>query len=280
MVAARERETRARTEHQEEIELPAPTAWPLLAAFGVTLGFAGLLTHPLVTAVGVVCFAVAGVGWWREVLPIPHELHVPWVAIERRARTVAVATAKVEHLALGEAKHRMRLPTHVFPLASGMVGGLAGGAVMAAIAELYGLLAYRSPWYVVNLLAAAGLPSLALASTEELLRFDAWGLAIGALLHLVLSLLMGLLYAVLLPILPRRPVLFGGVVAPLLWTGLLWASLGVINPALADRIDWRWFVLSQIGFGVVAGLVISRRDKIPTLQSAPVAVRAGIEAQE
>lgn len=277
---ARERETHARTEDEEAIELPAPTSWPLLAAFGVTLGFAGLVTHPLVTAVGAVCFAVAAVGWWREVLPVPHELRLPWVAVERRARAVAVATAKVEHLALGEAKHRMRLPTHVFPLASGLEGGLAGGAVMAAIAELYGLLAYGSPWYVVNLLAAAGLPSLALASTEELVRFDAWGLGVGALLHLALSLLMGLLYAVLLPMFPRRPVLFGGVVAPLLWTGLLWAGLGVINPALADRIDWRWFVLSQIGFGVAAGLVISRRQKIPTLQSAPVAVRAGIEAPE
>jgi hypothetical protein len=279
MTAARERETE-RAEHEEAIELPAPTSWPLLAAFGVTLGFAGLVTHPLVTAVGVVCFVVAGVGWWRDVLPVAHEVRVPWAALERRAQPVAVATAKVEHLALGEGKHRMRIPTHVFPLASGLEGGLAGGAVMAAIAELYGLLAYGSLWYVVNLLAAAGLPSLALASTEELVRFDPWGLGIGALLHVVLSLLMGLLYAVLLPMFPRHPVVFGGVVAPLLWTGLVWAGLGVINPALAARIDWTWFVLSQVGFGVAAGLVISRREKIPTLQSAPVAVRAGIEAQE
>jgi hypothetical protein len=174
----------------------------------------------------------------------------------------------------------MRLPTHVFPLNAGLEAGVVGGLIMAAIAELYGLLAHGSPWYVVNLLAAAGLPSLATASTEQLVRFDAWGLGIGTLLHLVLSLLMGLLYAVMLPMLPRHPVVFGGVVAPLLWTGLVWAGLGVINPALAARIDWAWFVVSQIGFGVAAGLVISRREKIPTLQSAPIAVRAGLEAQE
>ena len=50
----------------------------------------------------------------------------------------------------------------------------------------------------------------------------------------VISLLVGLLYAVLLPMVPRRPMLLGGLVAPLLWTGLLWASLGIINP-IAQR---------------------------------------------
>lgn len=267
-------------EHEERIELPAPTHWPLLAAFGVAFGFAGLVTHPIVTMVGVVCFLISGYGWWREVLPVQHEVEIPWVAAELRARPIEVARAQVEHLALGEAKHRMRLPTHVFPLGAGLEGGLAGGLVMAAIAELYGLVAQGSLWYPVNLLAAAGLPSLATAPLEVLVQFDPWGLGVGALLHLSLSLLMGLLYAVLLPMLPRHPVFFGGVIAPLLWTSLVWASLGVINPALAARIDWLWFVVSQVGFGVVAGFVVSRRQKIPTLQSAPVAVRAAIEAQE
>ena len=53
---------------------------------------------------------------------------------------------------------------------------------------------------------------------------------------------------------PRHPAFWGGVVAPLLWTGLIAASLDVINPALNERIDWPWFVASQIAFGLVAGL--------------------------
>lgn len=264
----------------ERIELPAPTSWPLLAAFGVTLGFAGLVTHPLVTAIGVASFLVSAVGWWREVLPVAHEVQVPLAAPELRARAVGVSTARIEHLELGEAQHRMRLPTHVFPLAAGVEGGLLGGAAMAAVAELYGLIAQGSLWYPVNLLAASTLPSLALASTEQLARFDAWGLGVGVLLHLALSLLVGLLYAVLLPLFPRHPAIFGGIVAPLLWTGLAWTGLGVIDPALAERIDWLWFILSQIGFGLVAGFVVTRREKVPTLQSAPLAVRAGIEAAE
>ena len=40
-------------EHEEGIELPAPTLFPLIVAFGLTLGFAGLVTHPFVTITGV-----------------------------------------------------------------------------------------------------------------------------------------------------------------------------------------------------------------------------------
>jgi len=56
-----------------EIEVPAPTAWPLVLALGFTLMFAGLLTSASVSALGVV-LAVAGcVGWFREVFPHEHE---------------------------------------------------------------------------------------------------------------------------------------------------------------------------------------------------------------
>ena len=54
------------------VELPAPTASPAIAAIGVTLLCAGLVTHPAVSAVGAV-MAIAGfVGWFREVLPHEH----------------------------------------------------------------------------------------------------------------------------------------------------------------------------------------------------------------
>src|SRR5262249_3064964 len=53
----------------ERIEVPAPTVWPMVVALGVTLGFAGLVTHVAVSAVGVVLALVGGVGWWRCVLP-------------------------------------------------------------------------------------------------------------------------------------------------------------------------------------------------------------------
>jgi hypothetical protein len=59
---------------------------------------------------------------------------------------------------------------------------------------------------------------------------------------------------------------------------LLHSVLEVLNPVLNQRIDWFWFVASQIGFGVVAGSVVSRQQRIRTWQYLPFAVRAGIEA--
>ncbi|MBM4265841.1 MAG: hypothetical protein FJ144_04395 [Deltaproteobacteria bacterium] len=261
------------------IELPSPTPWPLLAAFGMTLGFAGLVTHPIVSMVGGVCFLFGGVGWWREVLPVAHEIEVPLAAPARRARLVEPVPETVDHLELGEGGHRMRLPTHVFPLSAGIRGGIAGGIAMAALAELYGLLVHQSLWYPVNLLSAAAIPSLANASTEQLAQFSTEGLLVGVIVHVLFSLLVGLLYAVMLPMFPRHPAILGGIVAPLLWTGLLWTSLGVINPALNERIAWGWFAASQLAFGLAAGFVVSKMERIATLQSAAFAIRAGLELQ-
>ena len=78
--------------------------------------------------------------------------------------------------------------------------------------------------------------------------------------------------------LPTRPILLGGLIAPLFWTGLLHSSLALINPMLSAQVDWGWFVLSQLGFGVVAGVIVSRRQRVVTAQPLPWQVRAGIEA--
>jgi hypothetical protein len=77
---------------------------------------------------------------------------------------------------------------------------------------------------------------------------------------------------------PRRPVLFGGVIAPILWSALIHSMLEALDPTLKQRIDWVWFVVSQIGFGIVAGIIVSRQERIRTWQYLPFAVRAGIEA--
>jgi len=71
--------------------------------------------------------------------------------------------------------------------------------------------------------------------------------------------------------LPRRHLLWGGLIAPLLWTGLIWAVLGVVNPALNARIDWAWFIASQIAFGLTAGFVVARAHPIATMQTWPLA---------
>jgi hypothetical protein len=82
----------------------------------------------------------------------------------------------------------------------------------------------------------------------------------------------------MLPMFPRRPILLGGAIAPVLWSGLLWSILGLVNPLLESRIDWYWFVASQIAFGVVAGAVVARQTPLMTRENVPFAVRAGVEA--
>ena len=45
------------------VALPAPTAWPLVLAFGCALGFAGLVTSFHITFIGVL-LAIAGIIGW------------------------------------------------------------------------------------------------------------------------------------------------------------------------------------------------------------------------
>jgi hypothetical protein len=108
--------------------------------------------------------------------------------------------------------------------------------------------------------------------------FNGTSLLLGFIAHGAISVRAGLLYAVILPMLPRRHMLWGGLVAPLLWTGLIWALLGVINPALNARVDWTWFIASQIAFGLAAGFVVARAQPVATMQTWPLAARAGVQA--
>lgn len=257
--------------------MPANSGWPLLAALGITLGLAGIVTHAAVTVTGVVLFAVSMTAWFRLVLPHEDEQAVPFVAERDRPRAVEAAP-EAERLQAGEDLHRMRLPVEMHPYSAGIKGGIVGGIAMAITAEIYGILVQGSPWYVVNLLAASAVSSLAAMTPAELAGFSALGLGIGTLIHVLLSLLMGLLYGVMLPMFPRQPILWGGFVAPLLWTGLVWAGLRVVDPALEELIQWPFFVASQIAFGLVAGFVVDRTEKIETLQSVSIYERAGVEA--
>ena len=258
----------------ESVQVPASNGWPLVAAFGFTLVFAGLLTHVMVSLLGAITVCAGLVGWFREVLP--HEAHES-VALEKEGAVPALPSPKVRHLEVGEAGHRARLPVEIYPYGAGVRGGLVGGAGMAVLAVLYGLLGHHSIWYPINLLAATGSATISAMDYDQLLGFHGTGLALAIIIHAVVSVLVGLLYGVTLPMFPRHPILLGGILAPLFWSGILYAGLGIINPALQERIDWQWFMVCQFGFGLVVGLVVTRHERISTMQHLPFAVRAGIE---
>jgi hypothetical protein len=255
------------------LRLPAPTAWPIVLAFGVTLVFAGLLTSLSITLLGAL-LAVAGViGWFRDVLP--HEAHET-VLVSGKVEPAVTARREVARVGwITDEVNRSWLPLEIYPVSAGIKGGLAGSVAMAILAIIYGVVSKHGIWYPINLLAAGFFPSMATTAGIAAFHWDAF--LIATAVHLVTSLIVGLLYGAMLPMFPRRPILLGGFVGPILWSGLLYSILGIINPVLNQRIDWLWFVLSQLGFGIVAGIVVSHQERIHTWQHLPFAIRAGME---
>src|SRR3984893_17985357 len=247
-----------------EIEVPASTAWPLVLVCGFTLVCAGLLTSASVSVLGAVLTIAGCVGWFREVFPHEHEEVVPVVAED-----VLVATERrvVERLPVAPEQDRPWLPLEAYPISAGVKGGLAGSVAMAVLACLYGLLKTGSIWYPINLLVAVVYAPSEVASLSQFNFFHPGLFFIAVVLHLFTSIVVGLLYGAMLPMFPRRPILLGGVIAPALWSGLLYTILGLLNPLLASRIDWLWFMASQVAFGIVAGLVVVRQATFPTREN-------------
>ena len=269
----------ANENNSTSILIPAPTAWPFIAALGITLVFTGLVTHAAVSIVGAAVVLRAAIGWWFDVLPDQKEEIAAVSLADRNGAEVPASSLAVDHLSTGVGGHRVRIPVEVHPYWTGLYGGLAGAVAMALVATLFGVMTQGSIWYPINLLAAGVLPSLAEAPIEELRKFSEAGLVAGSIIHGTISLFVGLLYAVSLPMFPRGASWRSGLVTPVLWSGLVAATLSVINPTLNERIDWIWFIGSQIAFGLAAGWVVARTAKIETMQSWPLTERAGIEAQ-
>jgi len=261
------------------VALPASTAWPFVTAFGLTLLAAGLVTQAVISVVGLILAVRGAVGWFRNVLPVEQHELVRVRPFEQRARPITPAPRAVQQLRPGVAGHRVRIPAEIHPYSSGVKGGIVGGIAMAIVACLYGVIAHRSIWYPINLLAAAAVPSLAEADLAQLTAFNGTGFIVALISHGVFSILVGLLFAVLLPMLPsRRAAFWGSLISPLLWSALIWATLRLINPALNARIDWIWFIASQVAFGMTTGYVVHHSKMVETMQRWPLAARAGLEA--
>lgn len=257
----------------DSLEMPAPTAWPIVLAAGVTLLAAGPVTSFALSAVGALLVIIAAVGWAREVFtPGLGEQREPLAPPELRARPVRPAAVPVQVLREGMPGHRMRLPEKIHPYSAGAWGGLVGSVAMAVPALLYGVLSGHGLWYPINLLAGMALPRFANMTVEELGQFSLVGLICGTIIHGVSSVAVGLIYGVLLPMLPQEPaylwggkyapLIWGGIIAPLLWTGAIYGFMGVLNPLLRQHVDWLWFAVSQFAYGVTVGIVVTRSEKV------------------
>src|SRR5580698_6521587 len=260
----------------DQVQLPSPTAWPMALALGVTLLIMGMVTHWVVSVLGALLAVRSAAGWFFEVLP--HEHHAP-VPVHADEITISSPRTRHEQLTI-DARHRKLLPVETFSLGAGIKGGIVGGIAMVFPATAFSLLKYHSLWYAVNLLAAGGFVSWAGESNAFLAAFHLPGLLAALGIHSLTSVLIGLLYGAMLPMFPRKPILTAGFIAPFLWTGILYSALGIISPILNARIDWLWFVISQIAFGLVCGFVVNLQVKVrtPQFRALPFAVRAGLHS--
>ena len=246
----------------------------MVLALGIALLVTSMVTNVAIGILGLILLLMGAVGWFREVLP--HEAHE---AVKVQAEDIQIVSTRImrERLPSGDL-HRKILPVQTFDIMAGVRGGLAGGAAMTIPAALYGLLKYHSIWYAMNLLAAGGFVSWVGASNAFLSQFHLQGLLAALAIHTVTSVLVGLLYGAVLPMFPRLPILTAGILVPLFFTGLLYSAIGIISPILNERIDWFWFVASQIAFGLVCGYIVNLHEKVrtPQFRALPFAFRAGI----
>jgi hypothetical protein len=257
----------------EEIEVPSPTAWPIVLAFGMTLIFAGLVTAEPVSILGAILAVAGATGWFRDVLPVEKHASLPVVHEDIAIETTRESVERITEL---PALSRASLPVEIYPISAGVKGGLAGAAAMALLAGAYGLFSGNGIWYPMNLLVAGFFPEMAVQTASQIGAFSLRAFVLAVPVHLMISLMVGLLYGAMLPLASKRPVLLGGFAAPLLWSFLIHGGLAVINPVMNQRIEWLWFVLSQMGFGIVAGVIVARQERISTPQ--PMRVRMGFEA--
>lgn len=262
----------------ESVELPRPTAWPLVLALGVSLIALSMVTSIAFFYLGL-AFSIAAIGgWFLQIFPVEAHETVP-VEVEDIEITTSRRLVQRERHPISEAP-RSILPVETFRITTGIRGGIAGGIAMIAPATLFSLLKYHSLWYAMNLLAAGGFVSWAGASDAFLSQFHIQGLLAALAIHGCVSLLVGLLYGAMLPMFPRYPIVTAGFMVPFIFTAILYSAIRIVSPILSDRIDWFWFVVSQVAFGLVCGYVVNLQARVrtPQFRALPFAVRAGIHA--
>jgi hypothetical protein len=246
------------------VEMPNPTVAPLVLALGIVLLAGGIVLGSAMIAVGG-ALLFFGLGLWiANLLPGRGHFHEAFVEPDDRPVPVRGTAGMVERMASGMPGHHAQLPERVHPVSAGVKGGVVAGIVMPLPAVLYGMMSGHGIWYTVNLLAGMALPGIDKTSVAELEQFRPSFLIVGLFIHAATSIVLGLAYGVLLPTLPHipKPIAWGGLLMPVLWTAVSFIGMLIASPALYRGIDWPSFIFSQFIFGVVAALVVMRARRL------------------
>jgi hypothetical protein len=246
------------------LEVPQSTASPIVLALGVSLLCAGLSISPVLSLVGAALFLFGLCGWISQLLPGQGEIEEP-LDLPARGRGIEARPGTVARLGPGMPGHRFQLPEKVHPISSGVKGGIVGGLVMPIAACGYGLFSGHGIWFPINLLAGMVIPGVSGASVAELEQFHPGAFVVALVIHAALSVTFGLLFGVVSPTLPSfagGPIVAGGILMPLMWSGFCHGFMGIVNPVLETHVNWIWFVASQIVYGLAMSIVVINSEKV------------------
>ena len=187
-----------------------------------------------------------------------------------RPRAVVARAGMIDQLRPGMAGYRFQLPEKIHPISAGVKGGIVGALVMPIPALAYGLLSGHGLWFPVNLLAGMVVPGISGETVAQLEQFSASALILAIVIHATFAVTFGLFFGVVsptLPPIPGGPLIAGGVLMPLLWTGLCHGLMGIVNPLLNEFVSWPWFIASQVVYGLAMSIVVINSEKVA---AAPV----------
>ena len=228
---------------------------PMLPAIPKPLAWSGLLMPLLWTAASFVAM--------QQVNPALHQ-EIDWPSFIFSQFIFGVVVASVVMRFAGRGGLR-----------AGLWAGAVGGILMVIPAAAWGLLSGHSIWYPANVLAAMIDSKIGALPVAELQVYHLDWLASAIAVHAAVSLLFGGAFGLLLPMLPRipGPMSWGVLLMPLVWTGMSYGLMDVVNPVLEKKIQWPWFIVSQFVFGIVASIVVVRSEQIhlPPVGRGPAA---------
>jgi hypothetical protein len=172
--------------------------------------------------------------------------------MSQTSRGPSIAAAPAEELSL---------PAWVYPYRLGLSGGALGGLAMIGVALAYGW-QHNSLWLPVNLIGATVVRNLQAASLAELSEFNLAALIAGLALHLIMSVGLGFVFALLLPTLPGPVLIWSLTVGPALWVIASLLTLPLINPVMSQYVDRPSFFAAHIAYGLILGLWFARARKV------------------
>ena len=160
---------------RDSVEMPRPTAWPIVLALGITLLGAGSADEPRPVGRSVRCCSSVGLAAGSgNCCPGRGTCTSRWSSrrcVPRADRRHGRARSTSSDRAWRDIG--FSFPEKIHPISAGVKGGIVGGLVMPIPALAYGLLSGHGIWFPVNLLAGMVVPGISGETAAQLEQFSA-----------------------------------------------------------------------------------------------------------